>query len=86
MPIWWHKSPFFKQTTYWKLFSDDDFAQYFLVIDSAGKLPDGVLAGRGPPMGNMKECKDIEVSKPMWNSEQLDSFEYVAIYHMFFHT
>ena len=47
------------------------------MIDSAGKLPDGVLAGRGPPMGNMKECKDIEVSKPQFDSEQLDSFVYV---------
>ena len=55
-------------------FSDDDFAQYFLVIDSAGKLPDGVLAGHGPPLGNMKGCKDIEVSKTRFNGEQLDSF------------
>ena len=80
MPIWWHESPFFQtDTTYSKLFSDDDFAQYFLVIDSAGKLPDGVLAGRGPPMGNMKECKDIEVSNPRYDGEQLDSFVYVWI-------
>ena len=80
MPIWWHESPFFQtDTTYSKLFSDDDFAQYFLVIDSVGKLPDGVLAGRGPPMGNMKECKDIEVSNPQYDGEQLDSFVYVWI-------
>ena len=47
------------------------------MIDSAGKLPDGILAGRGPPIGAFEECKDIEVSKTRFNGEQLDSFAYV---------
>ena len=51
------------------------------MIDSTGKLPDGVLVGHTVPLGNMKECKDIEVSKPEWNGERLDSFVYVSIYH-----
>ena len=55
------------------------------MIDSTGKLPDGFLVGHTAPLGNMKECKDIEVSKPMWNGERLDSFAYVLIYHTFFH-
>ena len=56
------------------------------MIDSTGKFPDGFLVGHSVPLGNMKECKDIEVSKPMWNGEQLDSFEYVVIHQMFSHT
>ena len=56
------------------------------MIDSTGKLPDGFLVGHSVPLGNMKECKDIKVSKPMWNGEHLDSFEYVSIYYVFFHT
>ena len=56
------------------------------MIDSTGKLPDGFLVGHSVPLGNLKECKDIEVSKQMWNGEQLDSFEYVVIHQMFSHT
>ena len=53
------------------------------MIDSTGKLPDGILVGHTVPLGNMKECKDIEVSKPESNGERLDSFVYVSIYHKY---
>ena len=52
---------------------------YFIVLDATGKLPDGMLVGHQKLMGNMDECLDIEVFKPHFDGEILESFRYTNI-------
>ena len=52
---------------------------YCIVLDATGKLPDGMLVGHQKLMGNMDECLDIEVFKPHFDGEVLESFRYTNL-------